>query len=103
MGQTAFTVRMDSEVKKRFDELCKDFGMSTNTAFNVFARTVIKRRRIPFEVESEEETILRRGREAAEYIRVEASKNETANISMNEIDAEIKSYRAEKRTAKNKG
>ena len=103
MGQTAFTVRMDSEVKKRFDELCKDFGMSANTAFNVFARTVIKRRRIPFEVESEEETILRRGREAAEYIRAEASKNGTANISMNEIDAEIRSYRAEKRTAKNKG
>ena len=38
MGQTAFTVRMDSDVKKQFDELCKDFGMSSNTAFNVFAR-----------------------------------------------------------------
>ena len=29
-------------MKKRFDELCKDFGMSANTAFNMFARTVIK-------------------------------------------------------------
>ena len=37
MSQTAFTVRMDAEVKKRFDELCKDFGMSANTAFNMFA------------------------------------------------------------------
>ena len=50
MGQTAFTVRMDSEVKKQFDELCRDFGMSSNTAFNVFAKTVIKKQCIPFEV-----------------------------------------------------
>ena len=41
MGQTAFTVRMDAEIKKKFDELCKDFGMSANTAFNIFARAVI--------------------------------------------------------------
>ena len=61
MGQTAFTVRMDSDVKKQFDELCKDFGMSSNTAFNVFARAVIKKQRIPFEVESEREAIIRRG------------------------------------------
>ena len=50
MRQTAFTIRMDSDVKKRFDELCKDFGMSANTAFNIFARAVIKQERIPFEV-----------------------------------------------------
>jgi hypothetical protein len=24
MSQTAFTVRMDADVKKRFDDLCKD-------------------------------------------------------------------------------
>ena len=38
MGQTAFTVRIDVEVKKMFDNLCKDFCMSANTAFNMFAR-----------------------------------------------------------------
>ena len=50
MAQTAFTVRMDADVKKRFDELCKDFGMSSNTAFNMFARAVIKSERIPFSI-----------------------------------------------------
>ena len=26
MGQTAFTARMDANVKKMFDDLCKNFG-----------------------------------------------------------------------------
>ena len=69
MGQTAFTVRMDTEVKKRFDELCKDFGMSANTAFNMFARAVIKQERIPFEVESEKQAKLQRAWEAIERMR----------------------------------
>lgn len=55
MAQTAFTVRMDADIKKRFDELCTDFGMSANTAFNIFARTVVKQERIPFEVQTERE------------------------------------------------
>ena len=62
MAQTAFTVRMDADVKKRFDELCKDFGMSSNTAFNMFARAVIKSERIPFDVESEERALIERAR-----------------------------------------
>ena len=61
-GTDSITVRMDSEVKRQFDELCKDFGMSANTAFNIFARTVIKQERIPFEVESERQAALERAR-----------------------------------------
>lgn len=65
MAQTAFTVRMDADIKKRFDELCTDFGMSANTAFNVFARTVVRQERIPFEVETERE---RQDRENAQKL-----------------------------------
>ena len=66
MGQTAFTVRMDADTKKKFDELCKDFGISVNTAFNMFARAVIRQERIPFDVESERQAKLQRALEAAE-------------------------------------
>lgn len=48
------TVRMDSELKKAFDELCSEFGMSSNAAMNVFARAVVQRGRIPFDVMSDE-------------------------------------------------
>ena len=95
MGQTAFTVRMDTEVKKRFDELCKDFGMSANTAFNMFARAVIKQERIPFEVESEKQAKLQRAWEAIKRLRASAIENGIADMSMEEIDEEIRRCREE--------
>ena len=97
MSQTAFTVRMDAEVKKRFDELCKDFGMSANTAFNLFARTVIKQERIPFDVESENQAKLQRAWEAIERMRASAIANGIADMPMEEIDEEIRQYREERR------
>ena len=96
MSQTAFTVRMDAEVKKRFDELCKDFGMSANTAFNMFARTVIKQERIPFDVESEKQAKLQRAWEAIERMRASAIANGIADMPMEEIDEEIRQYREER-------
>jgi len=48
------TVRMDSELKQTFDKLCSQFGMSSNAAMNIFAKAVVQRGRIPFEVMSDE-------------------------------------------------
>ena len=100
MAQTAFTVRMDADVKKRFDELCKDFGMSSNTAFNMFARAVIKSERIPFDVESEERAFIERMTRLTEKARQQAIANGTANMTMEEIDEEIRKAREERRARK---
>lgn len=97
MAQTAFTVRMDSDVKKRFDELCKDFGMSSNTAFNMFARAVIKSERIPFDVESEERAFIEKMRRLTEKARLNAIANGTADMTMEEINEEIRKAREERR------
>ncbi len=96
MGQMAFTVRMDADVKKRFDELCKDFGMSSNTAFNMFARAVIRQERIPFDVESEKQAQLQRAWDAVERMRASALANGLVDMSMEEIDEEIRQYREER-------
>lgn len=50
MSQVAFSVRMDSELKEKFEKLCDDLGMNMTTAFNIFARTVVREQRIPFDV-----------------------------------------------------
>ena len=97
MGQTAFTIRMDTDIKKRFDELCKDFGMSANTAFNIFARAVIKQERIPFDVESDNQAKLQSAWEAIERMRASALANGIADMPMEEIDEEIRKYREERR------
>ena len=93
MGQIAFTVRMDTEVKKRFDELCKDFGMSANTAFNVFAKAVIRQERIPFDLESDNQAALNRAAQAMERMRQSAAANGVSEMSMEEIDEEIRRVR----------
>jgi len=53
MAQTTFSVRMDSEVKKQFDEFCSQVGMNTTVAFNMFVRAVLREKRLPFEVATE--------------------------------------------------
>jgi DNA-damage-inducible protein J len=53
MAQTTFSVRMDSEVKKEFDTFCAQVGMNSTTAFNMFARAVLREKRLPFDVTTE--------------------------------------------------
>ena len=53
MAQTTFSVRMDSEVKKQFDDFCSQVGMNTTTAFNMFTRAVLREKRLPFDVTTE--------------------------------------------------
>lgn len=50
MAQATFSVRMDDKLKKEFDKLCSDFGMSMSTAITVFAKAVVRERKIPFEI-----------------------------------------------------
>ena len=53
MAQTTFSVRMDSEVKKQLDDFCSQVGMNTTTAFNMFARAVLREKRLPFDITTE--------------------------------------------------
>ena len=94
MAQATFSVRMDEQLKKQFDSICNEFGMTTSTAFNIFARTVVRERKIPFEISAPKEKyspekVLANLRE----IRAEAAKNGTAGMSLEEINAEIDAVR----------
>jgi addiction module RelB/DinJ family antitoxin len=44
------SIRIDEGLKKQFDSLCNEFGMTTTTAITVFAKTVVRERKIPFEI-----------------------------------------------------
>ena len=41
---------MDSDLKKQFEAFCNDVGMTMSTAFNIFAKKVVREYRIPFEI-----------------------------------------------------
>jgi addiction module RelB/DinJ family antitoxin len=90
MAQATFSVRMDESLKKQFDSLCSDFGMTASTAINVFARAVVRERRIPFEITSPETTVTReKALQAFMAIREKAAKDFPEGMSLDEINEEI--------------
>ncbi len=50
MSQTTMTIRIDDSLKRDFDKVCDDLGMPMSTAINIFAKKVVREKRIPFEV-----------------------------------------------------
>ena len=94
MAQATFSIRMDENLKKQFDLLCNDFGMNATTAFNIFARAVVRERKIPFEIAaSQPELTLATGYQAFMALREEARLNGVQDLSLDEINAEIDEVR----------
>ncbi len=92
--------RMDSQLKAQFDDLCAQFGMSSNTAMNVFANAVVRKRKIPFEIEVPQKSTHSKGWEAFWALREEAQKNGIPEMSLDEINEEIRLAREERQAKK---
>ena len=52
MAQTSMTFRVDNSLKRNFDILCNEFGFSSTAAITVFMKTVVRERKIPFEIKA---------------------------------------------------
>ena len=50
MAQTSINIRMDENLKRDFDKMCGELGMNMTTAFNIFAKTVVRQQGIPFPI-----------------------------------------------------
>ena len=50
MPQATVTARVDEKDKKEFDEFCSDVGLNTSTAINLYIKTVLREKRIPFDI-----------------------------------------------------
>lgn len=91
MAQATFSIRMDEKLKKQFDDLCENFGMSATTAFNVFAKAVVRERKIPFEIAAPEPEISReQALEALAVLRKQAKENGLQDMTLEEINEEIR-------------
>ena len=53
MASTNINIRMDSDLKRQFENFCADMGMTMTTAFNIFAKKAVREYRIPFEIGAE--------------------------------------------------
>ena len=96
-AQSALTIRLDSDLKMQFDSLCEEFGMSTNTAFNIYVRQVVRSRRIPFAIEAPaKDDIMDKGRAAFYEMRQAAADAGIQDMSLDEINEEIRLARESK-------
>lgn len=50
MSQALVNFRMDTELKKEMENVCRDLGMNMTTAFTIFAKKMTREKRIPFDV-----------------------------------------------------
>ena len=97
MAQVSMTVRLDSQLKKQFNELCNEIGMSANTAINVFVKAAVRTRSIPFKIDlnepQAENPALKRFQDFRASVVADDSRPE---MTLDEINEEIRLAREER-------
>ena len=51
--ETVLSVRIDEDSKRDFDTFCSNVGLNASVAVNIFVQTVLRKRKIPFEITDE--------------------------------------------------
>ena len=100
--QTTMTVRTDAQLKAEFTNLCEEFGMSANTAMNIFMRAVAETKSIPFTI-GRKKNMRERFGDVLQMIHNEAILRDEPEMSLEEINAEIAIARAERNAKNGKG
>jgi DNA-damage-inducible protein J len=98
------SIRIDDNVKERTEAILAELGLNMSTAFNMFARLIVRQGGIPFPIQLENAQgmnvpnrtqIVSKGKTALEDLREEAGLR--GYLADAEIEAEIQAYRQEKR------
>lgn len=48
MAQSNICIRMDEDLKKQFDFLCNELGLTMSTAINIFVKKFVREQALPF-------------------------------------------------------
>ncbi len=93
------TVRLDTNLKKEFDKLCQQLGMSANTAVNIFINEMVRSRSIPFIVSASDSAlgIRQEALDAFQNARQRAESDSREELSLEEINREISEARKARR------
>ena len=83
-------------MKSQFDELCNKFGMSINTAFNIFVNAVVRSRSIPFTIE-DDRVVQPSAFDLFMKQRKVVESSHEPEMTLEEINAEIRAAREERR------
>ena len=99
METANITVRVDKETKKDFDTFCDNVGINATAAINMFIKAVLRTRELPFTVTDSNVQEKRlygvRAMDAIHNMRMVSAQNGNANMTLDEINAEIDTCRKE--------
>ena len=88
---TTMSIRLDSNLKQKFDLLCDEFGLSNTAALMLFIKTMVRERRIPFEIKTDTiEESRRKALLAIEQMRKDAAAAGVQDMSLDEINEIIR-------------
>ncbi|MCL2284774.1 MAG: type II toxin-antitoxin system RelB/DinJ family antitoxin [Firmicutes bacterium] len=104
MATTNLTVRVDENIKRGFDTICENVGLTATSAVNMFIKTVVRTRTLPFTVtglsaeEQNNKIIMARMKNAVQSMREQSLTSGNEDISLDDVNAEIAAYRRERRS-----
>ena len=55
MLNTTINIKTEEELKKQSEKIFKEMGLNMSTAINIFLKTVVRRREIPFKISIKED------------------------------------------------
>jgi len=102
MATTNLTVRVDENTKKEFDFFCENVGINATSAVNMFIKTVIRTRTLPFIItdtaaeEQSNKVVMTRMKSAIQSMRAQSAEHGNTDMSLEDINAEIAEYRQER-------
>lgn len=107
MAQATITIRVEPTLKKNFDALCEEFGLSVSSAINIFMKAVVREKKIPFEIKKEQENkpvfyetedeIREKGLAAFMEMRRIVAESGVSEPTLEEINEEIREIRNERK------
>ncbi len=98
MAQSTISIRVDQGLKQKFDSLCEAFGMSATAAFNIFMKAVVREKKIPFEIKADPSELIRNNALSAyEALRQSSMENNLTDMTLEDINAEIRATRDERK------
>ena len=102
METTLIQARVDTNLKNSAAKLFDNLGLDMTTAIKIFLKKCLQEGGIPFDVrQSKTETVTTDGMQAFLALRQQAEETGIADMSLDEINAEIRAARKE-RKAKHK-
>ena len=94
MAQAPISFRGDETLKRSFDSVCDQLGLSNSAAYTLLMKAVVRERRIPFEIKIDsDEEIRNKAIQAVARMRKATEESGMVEMSLDEINSIIEEVR----------